>query len=119
MKFINLNGKRLWQDQKSEIAESGIETISESTNDEELRAIFDCDGKLSYSEYKNKVEKLIGKFEIESEDWIHINGIDSNLIIVMMDLLPTCKYVFSKMKKIDSHVQFMGFVELIKFTCKK
>ncbi len=113
--FINFSGKRLMIKQKIEVSELGIDDIIEP-DDESIRSLLDCPKALSELEYSEKAKSVIKKFEITDKDYVHINGIDVNLILTMSKIIKA-NYIYSKMKKEPSGqrfiTEFICFVPLL------
>ena len=114
-KFINLSGKRLLSAQLLALKIVGIAEFIEP--EEDLKHSMICNEQLSEEDYKTKAEGLIKAFEIAEGDYVHINGIDINLILIMRGLVKAV-FVYSKMTKTktENHkyvTDFISFIELI------
>jgi len=116
MKFINLSGKRLLTHQWLIIAgDMKIKNILEPTD--EIKELIECRDQLPKHTYNGKAEKIIELFDIEDGDYVHINGIDLNLVLAIHNNNPKINLIYSKMekKKEDEKyvTNFICFVNLL------
>lgn len=114
MKFINLSGKRLMVGQILACKERGITEFVEP--EESTRNLLECNKQLQGDEYSEKAKEIISKFGIKKNDYVHINGIDINLVLALSRQLPA-HYIYSKMMKKNVNekyiTEFVCFVELL------
>lgn len=114
-RLINLSGKRLMAAQLIELEKIGIIEFIEP--EEDTKKMFECEKEYSFCEYTEMARKIIETFEIGDNDYIHINGIDINLIL-SINRLVDATFVYSKMTKVRTDnnkymTEFVCFVKLI------
>lgn len=115
MKFINLTAKWLQTSQLMEIERLGCEVVKEPTaNGKKLIEAEPSD----INGYEMRARSLAEEFGIENEDIVHINGVDLNLVLCLMKIIPDAIYVFSKLKKNTDGFPVIEFVKFVEVICR-
>ena len=92
-----------------------IKNILEPTD--EIKSLIECPGQLEKEQYEERALRLIELFSIGVDDYVHVNGIDLNLVLAISKAKPGIKMIYSKMekKKEDEKyiTNFICFVNLL------